>query len=357
MRQWNHLDLSFDIRPISKEWMDKARNRLDNLVKPKGSLGMLEEIAARIVGIKEQDRPSIDKKAVFVFAADHGVVAEGVSAYPQEVTSGMVKNFLSGVAAINALAKVAGALVYVVDIGVNGSIKEESPYLIKKKIRKGTGNITKGPAMSIEEAKKAIAVGIEIADMAKENGTDMVATGDMGIGNTTPSAAIFCAFLGCRPEDVVGKGTGIDDTTLKKKIDTVKRAIKVNQALLRNRNPLHILSALGGLEIAGISGLCIGGAKNRLIVLVDGFIACAGALVAMKIAPQVKDYLFFGHVSAEEGHRLFFEKIGEKPILDLGMRLGEGTGAALAMHIIDSALSIYNEMATFEEVGIEPGHK
>ncbi len=356
MRQWNPLDWAFDIKPVSEQWMTRARERLDSLVKPKGSLGMLEDIAARVVAIRRQDRPSLNKRAVFVFAGDHGVVAEGISAFPQEVTSGMVENFLKGVAAINVLARAAGALVYVVDIGVNGDIEEESPYLLKKKIKKGTNNITKGPAMSIEEAKRAIAVGIEVADMAKENGLEMIATGDMGIGNTTPSAALFCALMGCRPEDIVGKGTGIDDATLQKKIDVVKRAIRVNKELLEDRDPLSTLSALGGLEIAGICGLCLGGAKNGLIVLVDGFIASAGSLVAMKIEPKVKDYLFFCHMSAEKGHRLFFEKIGQRPILDLGMRLGEGTGAALSMHVIDSALRIYNEMATFEEVGIEPGH-
>jgi len=357
MKQWNHSSCSFDIRPVSEKWLNKAKERLDSLVKPKASLGILEDIAARIVAIKRQERPSLDKRAVFIFAGDHGVVAEGISAYPQEVTSGMVKNFLKGVAAINVLAKAAGALVYVVDIGVKGDIDEESPYLLKRKIKKGTDNITKGPAMSMEEARKAISVGIEMADMAKTNGMEMIATGDMGIGNTTPSAALFCTFLEHNPEDIVGKGTGIDEITLKKKINAVKKAINVNKGLLENKDPLSILSALGGLEIAGICGLCLGGAKNGLIVLVDGFIACAGALVAMKMSPKVRNYLFFCHMSDEKGHKIFFEEIKEKPILSLRMRLGEGTGAVLAMHIIDSALRIYNEMATFEEVGIEPGHK
>jgi len=344
------------IKGISSEWIDKAKRRLDSLVKPKGSLGRLEEFAARIVAIKEQEKPSIGKKAVFVFAGDHGVVEEGISAYPQDVTKAMVENFLNGVAGINVLAKAAGADVYVVDVGVNGNIEKESPYLIKKKVRNGTGNIACGPAMSVEEAKEAISVGIEVADMAKQKGIDIVAAGDMGIGNTTPSSAIFCAVLGIEPEEMVDKGTGIDEAKLKKKIEVVKRALKVNRDFIKGADPVEMLSAIGGLEIAGICGLCIGGAKNRLLVLVDGFISCAGALIAMKLKPEIRDYLFFSHCSAERGHRLFFEKIKEKPILDLEMRLGEGTAAAIAMHIIECATKIYNEMATFEEVGISPGH-
>ncbi len=354
-----YIDLESElskIKGISSEWIDKAKRRLDSLVKPKGSLGRLEEFAARIVAIKEQEKPSIGKKAVFVFAGDHGVVEEGISAYPQDVTKAMVENFLNGVAGINVLAKAAGADVYVVDVGVNGNIEKESPYLIKKKVRNGTGNIACGPAMSVEEAKEAISVGIEVADMAKQKGIDIVAAGDMGIGNTTPSSAIFCAVLGIEPEEMVDKGTGIDEAKLKKKIEVVKRALKVNRDFIKGADPVEMLSAIGGLEIAGICGLCIGGAKNRLLVLVDGFISCAGALIAMKLKPEIRDYLFFSHCSAERGHRLFFEKIKEKPILDLEMRLGEGTAAAIAMHIIECATKIYNEMATFEEVGISPGH-
>ncbi len=353
------IDLEYElscIKGISTQWIDRAKERLDNLVKPKGSLGRLEEFAARVVAIKEQQMPKLGKKAVFVFAADHGVVEEGISAYPQDVTKGMVENFLNGVAGINVLARAAGAQVYVIDVGVKGEIKRESPYFIKKKVRNGTGNIAKGAAMSVEEAKKAIYAGIEVADMARQKGIDIVAAGDMGIGNTTASSAIFCAFLKVSPEDMVGRGTGIDELRLKKKTEVVKKALEVNREAVKSSDPVKILSAVGGLEIAGICGLCIGGAKNRLLVLVDGFISCAGALVAMRLKPEVKDYLFFSHCSAERGHKLFFEKIGERPILDLGMRLGEGTGAALAMHIIECAVKVYNEMASFEEVGITPGH-
>jgi len=353
---WLHREIE-KITPISEEWISKAKKRLNSLVKPKGSLGRLEEIAERIVAIREEERPSINKRAIFVFASDHGVVEEGVSAYPQDVTKGMVKNFLKGVAGINALAREEGADVYVVDIGVNGKIDEQSPYFLDRKIRNGTENILKGPAMSREEAEEAICVGMEIADMAKENGIDMIAGGDMGIGNTTASSAIFCAILGLDPEDIVGRGTGIDDERLRKKKEIVKRVLERNREAIKRGDPIEILSLMGGLEIAGICGLFLGGAKNRFVVLADGFISCAGALLAMEIKPEVKDYIFFSHCSAERGHRLFFEKIKERPLLDLDMRLGEGTGAAIAMHIIDCAIRVYNEMATFEEVGIKAGHE
>ncbi len=339
------------IEPLSEEWIKRAWKRLDSLIKPKRSLGILEEIAARVVAIKEEERPRIEKKAVFVFASDHGVTEEGVSVFPKSITYEMVRNFLKGIAAINVLSRKAGADVFVVDIGVDADISEESPFLIKRKIRRGTENISKTSAMKKEEAEDAIKVGIEVADMAKSMGYSMIATGDMGIGNTTASSALLCALLRIDPEEVVGTGTGIDEKVLKKKIDVVKKALDVNRHLFSD--PISTLSAVGGLEIAGICGMCLGGAKNRMIVVVDGFIASCGALVAMMIQPNVKDYLFFSHLSAEKGHRIFFEKIGERPILDLRMKLGEGTGAALAMHIIESALSIYNEMATFEEAGID----
>jgi len=358
MRQSNHSNWLFEqkIEPLSKKWLDKAKKRLDSLVKPKGSLGRLEEIAAKDVAITQEERPKIARKAVFVFAADHGVVEEGVSAYPQDVTRAMVENFLDGVAGINVLAKSVRADVYVVDVGMNGDISRKSPYLIKKKIRYGTENITKAPAMSVEEALEAIKVGIEIADMAKDKGIKIIALGDMGIGNTTPSSALLCAFLKVSPEDVVGSGTGIDEARLRRKIEVVKKALSTNKSAIEEGNPLKILAAIGGLEIAAICGACIGGVKNRLLVLVDGFISCAGALVAIKINPKIKEHLFFSHISAEKGHKVFFDKIGERPILDLNMKLGEGTGAAIAMHIVECATKVYDEMATFEEVGIKPGH-
>ena len=340
-----------EIKPLSDEWLKKAKDRLDDLTKPRGSLGLLEAMAARVVAILETDRPSVQEKKVFVFAGDHDVVSEGVSAYPQEVTALMVKNFLGGGAAINVLARCAGASVSVVDIGMKQDLQLDG--LIKRNVRRGTGNIAIGPAMTREEAVRSIDVGIEMADTALADGCTMIATGDMGIGNTTPSSAIFSVLLPAGPIDVTGPGTGIDERALRHKIEVIEKALEVNHTDIED--PIGTLSTVGGLEIGGICGLCLGGAARHMVVVVDGFIATAGALVAMRIDPLVKDYLFFSHQSCEKGHRAFFKKEGLCPILDLGLRLGEGTGAAIAMQLIEDAVRVYNEMATFGDVGIEPG--
>jgi nicotinate-nucleotide--dimethylbenzimidazole phosphoribosyltransferase len=340
------------IKPVSGAWLTRARKRLDSLTKPRGSLGRLEEIAARVVAIREEERPSITKKEVFVFVGDHGVVSEGVSAYPQEVTLMMVKNFLAGGAGINVLARCAGANVSVIDIGMKQDL-EGARGLIKKNVRRGTENIAAGPAMTCEEAEKAIGVGIEMADKACDRGAIMIATGEMGIGNTTPASALLSALLPAEAADVTGRGTGLDVDALRHKVKVIEQALNINRASFHE--PISVLAAVGGMEIAGICGLCLGGAARRLIVVVDGFISSAGALVAMRLSQAVKDYLFFSHKSSEKGHNTFFEREGLHPILDLDLRLGEGTGAALAMQIIESATRIYNEMATFEEVGIKPG--
>ncbi len=341
-----------EIKPVEQEWIDKAWKRLDNLSKPKRSLGYLEDLAARIVAIYEKETPEIHKKAVFVFAGDHGVVDEGVSAYPQEVTGLMVRNFLAGGAGINVLARRAGAEVHIIDIGMKESISDAAG-LIDRNIRRGTKNMARGPAMTKDEAERAINAGIELAIMASDNGANMIATGEMGIGNTTPSSALFSVLLPAEPADVTDKGTGLENKGLQLKIETIKKALEINKAMLDD--PLEALAAVGGLEIAGICGLCLGGASRRMAVVVDGFISGAGALVAMRLCPAVKDYLFFSHVSSERGHRIFCEKEGIRPILDLDLRLGEGTGAACAMQIIEDAVSIYNEMATFDDVGIKAG--
>lgn len=340
------------IQPVSQMWMEKARNRLDNLTKPKGSLGELEKIAARAVAVMETENPLGKGKEVFVFVGDHGAVSDGVSAYPQEVTGLMVRNFLNGGAAINVLARCAGATVSVVDIGMKEDISD-AEGLIKKNIKRGTENISKGPAMTRKEAEEAINVGIEMAEKAFSNRAFMVGTGEMGIGNTTPATALLATLL---PVDVVyvtDKGTGLDHEGVKRKTAFIKRALEVNKAFLED--PISALAAVGGFEIAGICGLCLGGAARRMIVVVDGFISSAGALVAMRLNPEVTDYLFFSHQSSEKGHGAFFDRENIRPILDLGLRLGEGTGAAMAMQIIENSLSIYNEMATFQEVGIKPG--
>ncbi len=332
-------------RTLEKE----VQNHLDNLTKPPGSLGMLEDIAKKYCIARQTTTPRIGKKAIFTFAGDHGVVEEGVSAYPKEVTPQMVLNMLNGGAAINVLARHANASVNVVDIGVDFDF-EDAPGLIKKKINRGTNNIRKGPAMTKEEAVQAIEVGIELANRAAEQGVDLLGTGDMGIGNTTPSAALFAALMPEKVENITGRGTGIDDNKLKHKIEVIKDALEVNKKLLTD--PISTLAALGGYEIAGICGLILGGAANKVPVVVDGFISSAGAIVAYKINPLVKGYMFFSHKSQEAGHVKFLNWIGEKPILDLGMRLGEGTGAALAMTIIEAAIKVYNEMATFDSAGV-----
>jgi len=341
-----------EIKPVSEMWLKRARERLDDLTKPRGSLGVLEELAARYAAIKEEIPIIMPAKKIFVFVGDHDVVAEGVSAYPQEVTAQMARNLLSGGAGVNVLAGCAGAEVFVIDIGMKEELID-APELINKNVRKGAGNIAIGPAMSREEAEIAVNVGIEMALKAYSEGASLIATGDMGIGNTTPSAALFSVLLPAEVEDVTGRGTGLDDKGLAHKIEVIKKAIQVNGRSFGD--PIATLAGVGGLEIAGISGLCLGGAACRMVVVVDGFISTAGALVAMRINPSVKDYLFFSHQSSEKGHRIFFKKEGLRPILDLDLRLGEGTGAAIAMQIIEDGIRIFNEMATFEEVGIAPG--
>ncbi len=339
------------IQPVSKIWLEKAWNRLDNLTKPRRSLGFLEEIAARVVAIREESRPDVAKKEIFTFAGDHGVVTEGVSAYPQEVTGLMVKNILAGGAGINVLARCVGARVNLVDIGMKEDI-QDAQNLIKRNVRRSTDNMAKGPAMTRGEAEKAIQVGIEMAHQAHDRRTAMIATGEMGIGNTTPSAAILAALLPADVKAVTGIGTGLDTEGLRQKVKVIQKALDINRKHLDDS--ISTLAAVGGLEIAAICGLCLGGAAKRMIVVVDGFISSAGALVALRLRPTVQEYLFFSHVSAEKGHRTFFEKEGLRPMLDLDLRLGEGTGAALAMQIIENAVRIHNEMATFEDAGIEP---
>jgi nicotinate-nucleotide--dimethylbenzimidazole phosphoribosyltransferase len=343
---------SKQIQPLEKSWLDRAKIRVDSLTKPRGSLGFLEKIAERVVAIRQEEIPVLEKKEVFVFVGDHGVVSEGVSAYPQGVTAAMVKNFLHGGAAINVLARCVGAQVSVIDIGMAEDL-QDAPGLIQRKIRKGTGNIAKEPAMTVEQAQKAMNVGVEMAEEAYARGVSMIATGDMGIGNTTPSSALFSALLPADVAGVTGKGTGLDEEGVKHKVRVIETALKANRISLGE--PLATLGAVGGLEIAGICGLCLGGAARRMIVVVDGFISTAGALAAMRLNPVVTDYLFFSHQSSEAGHQTFFQKEGIRPILHLDLRLGEGTGAALVMHLIEDAVRIYNEMATFEEMGIAPG--
>jgi nicotinate-nucleotide--dimethylbenzimidazole phosphoribosyltransferase len=337
------------IRPVRKEYLSRAQDRLDRLTKPKGSLGQLEEIAARYVGIREDLHPRIKRKMIFLFVADHGIAAEGVSAYPQAVTAQMVTNFLRGGAAINVLARHAAAEVIVVDMGVDHNFLPAEGFLIRK-VARGTGHILQGPAMSREQALQAIFVGMEMADLAASKNADLVGTGDMGIGNTTASSAILASLAGLPVSLVTHRGTGIDDGTLIRKIQIIEEAIDRNQP--DPEDPLDVLAKVGGFEIAGIAGLIIGCAVQRIPVVVDGFISTAGAMIAVGLNARIQEYLYASHQSVEVGHRFMWEHIGQRPILDLSLRLGEGTGAALAMSLIEGAVKVFNEMATFSEAGV-----
>ncbi|NOX20416.1 MAG: nicotinate-nucleotide--dimethylbenzimidazole phosphoribosyltransferase [Nitrospirae bacterium] len=342
-------ELRESIKPIDESYYEKAQKRLDNLTKPPGSLGRLEEFARRLVAIYRDEMPEIPKKVVFTFAGDHGVSEEGVSAYPSEVTRQMVFNFINGGAGINVLARHAGADVVVVDIGVNFDF-QDMEGLKKRKVVYGTRNMTKGPAMTVEEAKRCIEVGIELAREYAEMGYRMFATGEMGIANTTPSSAIAAVITGRDVAEVTGRGTGIGDEALQRKINAIKKAIDVNKP--DPSDPIDVLAKVGGAEIGGIAGLCLGAAQLGLPVVVDGFISTAGALIAYAINPLVKDYMFSAHNSQEIGHKVMLQHMGLRPILDLDLRLGEGTGAAVAMTLLDAGLKIYREMATFDEAGV-----
>ncbi len=337
------------IKPVSAEWYAAAQKHLDNLTKPPGSLGRLEEFARRLVAITENRKPSLDKKVIFTLAGDHGVVAEGVSAYPKEVTPQMVFNFLRGGAGINVLARHAGSEIVVVDIGVDHDFGEVEG-LLNMKVMKGTRNFAKGPAMTRDEAMKCVESGIELANGYAKKGYRIIGTGDMGIGNTTPSSAIASVLTGTPVSEVTGRGTGISDEALLRKIKVIEDAIRLNRP--DPKDAIDVLSKVGGTEIGGIAGVILGAASNRIPVIIDGFISTAGALVAYTIEPAVGDYMFAAHNSVEKGHRVMLERMGLTPIVDLGLRLGEGTGAALAMLMIEAGLKIYKEMATFQEAGV-----
>ncbi len=339
------------IHPVDQKIMAQAQVRLDNLTKPLGALGMLEEMAKRMCGIQATLTPSVARKTILTFAGDHGVVAEGVSAVPAEVTPQMVANFLAGGAGVNVLAKHVGAEVRVIDVGV--AVPLTGQGLIQAKVKAGTANIRQGPAMSEEEALAAVGVGVEVARKAIDDGAEILGTGEMGIGNTTPSAALFAAFLHLPAAEITGRGTGISDEALTHKIQVVEDALAVNKE--RCLDPLTTLAALGGLEIAAICGMILEAANRKVAVVVDGFISSAAALTAMEMNPTVLDYCFFSHMSAEQGHQIFFEKTGLSPILHLGLRLGEGTGAALAINLIDAGVKILTQMATFGEAGVSSG--
>jgi len=298
--------------------MQAARARQDQLTKPRGSLGRLEELSIQLAGMKADPFPSVERKAVIVMAADHGVTAEGVSAYPAEVTAQMVLNFLHGGAAINVLARQVGARVTVVDIGVAADF-EPTLGLIQRKVLCGTRNLAQGPAMTREEAEQALQVGVDVLNEEAARGLDIVATGDMGIGNTTSSSAIVAAMTGLLVAQVVGRGTGIDDTGLQRKIKVIEQALSVNQP--NAKDAMDVLHKVGGLEIAGLAGMMIAAASHRIPVVVDGFISTAAAMIAVGLAPRVRDYLISAHQSVEIGHQVMLKHLNLIPLLDLNLRL------------------------------------
>ncbi len=337
------------IQPVDPVLLQQAQAKLDNKTKPLGSLGRLEEFARRFAAITGTLNPATEKKVIFTFAADHGVVEEGISAFPKEVTPQMVFNFLRGGAGINVLARHGGADVRVVDMGVDydfGSLAG----LINRKIARGTANFAKGPAMTRQQAVAALETGITLADGCRDEGVAMAGTGEMGIGNTTAASAIIAAISGMPVSQVTSRGTGINDAALSNKIRIIEQALEVNRP--DPADPLDVLIKVGGLEIAGIAGLIIGCAANRIPVVVDGFISTSGALIAAGMNPSIRDYLFAAHESVEIGHRYMLDHLGAEPILDLKLRLGEGTGAALAMGLIEAGVKIMKEMATFTEAGV-----
>jgi nicotinate-nucleotide--dimethylbenzimidazole phosphoribosyltransferase len=337
------------IQPLNPAWLNQARERLDSLTKPRGSLGRLEELATLYVGIRGELMPPLEKKWVVVFAADHGVVAEGVSAYPQEVTQQMVLNFLRGGAGINVLARHVRARVAVVDIGVNHDFGP-IPELIDRKVAYGSRNMAQEPAFTRDEALKALLVGVELAEQATATGVDALAAGDMGIGNTTPAAALASVFTGRPVAAVTGRGTGIEDQVWRHKVAVINRALALHHP--SPEDPVGALAAVGGLEIAGIAGFILGTAASRRPLVLDGFIATAGALVAAALAPTVTDYLIAAHRSVEPGHQIMLDSLGLKPLMNFQMRLGEGTGAVLGLSLLEAGVKIYREMATFAEAGV-----
>lgn len=337
------------ISPLDQEAMNAARQRQDMLTKPQGSLGRLESLSIQVAGITGQALPRIQHKVITVMAGDHGVVAEGVSAFPQEVTPQMVENFLHGGAAINVLGRHVGARVVIVDMGVAVDIPPR-PDLIQKKVAYGTANIARGPAMTRDQAVQALLSGVEVVEAELKNGLDLLATGDMGIGNTTPSAAIAACLSGSSAREVVGRGTGVDDEGMERKILTVDLALQVNKP--NAYDGLDVLSKVGGFEIGGLAGAILGAAANHKPVVIDGFISTAAAMVAVALAPQVRAYLISAHRSQEPGHRRMLGWLAIEPLVDLEMRLGEGTGAALAMSLVEAACKVLSEMATFGEAGV-----
>jgi nicotinate-nucleotide--dimethylbenzimidazole phosphoribosyltransferase len=349
----NLSEIVSGIEGVDKGFVNRAKERTSQLVMPQRALGELHSIGERLCGICRTLSPSVNKKAFLVSAGDHGIAASGVSAYPQAVTGEMVKTFLRGGAGINVLSRQLGALVVVMDVGIIPDIPpqdSEEGRLIVSKVAKGTHDFSKGPAMTRDEAVSAVLKGFEAAKGLFARGVDLLGTGDMGIGNTSPSSAIGAVFTGQPVEKMTGRGAGVDDEGLQRKSETIKRGIEMNDP--KPDDPLDVLSKVGGFEIGAITGAILAGAFSKKPVVIDGFISGAGALIAHALCPPVTDYLFAGHQSEERGHKIMLDHMALTPILNLGMRLGEGTGAALAMHIIEAAALVIKEVLTFEQAGV-----
>jgi nicotinate-nucleotide--dimethylbenzimidazole phosphoribosyltransferase len=337
------------IRPLDAEAMRAAEARQMQLTKPPKALGRLETLSIQLAGIQGRAVPAIEHKAVAVMAADHGVTAEGVSAFPAEVTPAMVLNFAAGGAGINVIARHVGARILVTDVGVNADLGA-AEGVRQKKVRMGTANMAQGPAMSREEAVRAVEIGIELVEEELAKGLDIIATGEMGIGNTTAASAVIAALTGEPPARVTGRGTGISKEALPAKVAVIERALAVNEP--DAADPMDVLAKVGGLEIAAMAGVFLGGAAHRIPVVMDGFISAAAALVAVRLCHECVDYILPSHVSIEIGHQVVLDELSLVPLFDLQMRLGEGTGAALSMSIIEAAARILGEMATFESAGV-----
>lgn len=338
-----------EIKPLDSSTMAAAQKRQNSLTKPHGSLGRLEELSIQIAGIRGEAMPKLKHKTIITMAADHGVAVKGVSLYPQEVTRQMVLNFLHGGAAINVLANHIGARVVVVDMGVIGGFPR-LPGLLCRMIDFGTKDITQGPAMTQQQAINAIEAGIQVVEAEMGKGLDIVGTGDMGIGNTTASSAIFAVISGQPTKKVTGRGTGIGDKHLAYKVDVIKKALSINKP--NPKDPIDVLAKVGGFEIGGLAGVILAGAAHKIPIVIDGFISGAAALIAAGLSPRAKDYLIAAHLSAEAGHELLLQFLGLKPLLNLNMRLGEGTGAALGIFLAEAAAKTLSQMATFAEAGV-----
>ena len=343
------IDTINKITVLDTKAMDEARARQDQLTKPQGSLGRLEALSIQLAGIQGKALPQIKNKAIITMAGDHGIAAEGVSAYPSDVTAQMVYNFLRGGAAINVISRQVGARVVIVDMGVAEDLKPDAK-LVSRKVSKGTQNMAKGPAMTTQQAIQALETGIEIVNAEIAKGLDIVGTGDMGIGNTTPSSAIVSVMTGSPVAKVTGRGTGLEDDQLKRKVAVIEQVLALHKP--DPHDALEVLSKVGGFEIGGLAGVMLGAAANRVPVVIDGFISGAAALIAVGLNPKLKDFLIAAHTSVEPGHLISLKHMGLKPLLTLDMRLGEGTGAALGISLAEVSAHVLAEMATFAEAGV-----